>query len=361
MARPVSATAPPVPNVASGVGLLAQRTLLGQVIRDGLPPITYLDTPSFGRPVFYEAALSLITGHRKNGKTMVAGSVIKDRIEAGVPVLYLDFENGKNRIARRLEDMGLDPEAIDESLIYVTMPQVALGTLYQELRAILSEYPGLLIVIDSWRGLVSMLGSEIPAFSHNDSLHIDRVFGPLRNIVTQDAATVIVLDHPAKTTTENSVYAASNSVAKESVVDAIYWVQEEEPYSVEIAGSLSIQVRHDRDGRLTREKLYYRLGGQGDDGVLTFVSAEKHEVGTVKSMSRSIEEWLATSAPSADGAKTLREIRDAVTGDNGAVGTETQRLANDPDSPIQATEHRRNPRYYATGPARSAAPTEAAI
>jgi hypothetical protein len=339
-------------NAPPLASLLSQRTLLGELLESVLPPITYLDTPTLGEAsVFYERALALLAGHPKQGKTMVAATVIADRVAASLPTLYLDFENGKYRIARRLKAMGLEPAALDEHLIYVTGPQVALDTLYAELQAVLSEYPDLLIVADSWRGLVTGLSGAVHNFDHNSSLHIERVFAPLRDIVTVDGATVIVLDHPAKTTTSKSGYAASNSAAKEQVADIIYWVEQVEPYSVHQVGALSIQVKHDRDGMLSREVRRYRIGGQGEDGRLQLTPADAHEVGKGRTLAQAVEAWLADNAQGEDAATSLKEVKAAVTGDNGAIGKEVKRLADDASSPVRATTHK-TPRYYCDGPAR---------
>lgn len=333
--------------------LLSQRILLGELIADGLPEIAYLATPTLEAEIFYEKALLLVAGHRKNGKTMLVGAVIKDRIEAGLPSLYLDFENGKHRIARRLEDMGLDPEAIDEHLIYISSPAVTLSTFYEELKSVLCEYPKLLIVVDSWRGLGARLSSEITGFNQNDTLQMEQLLDPLRNIVTQDEATVIVLDHPNRSTTETSSYLASNSVAKEQIVDAIYWVQQEEPYSVDREGLLSIQVHHDRDGRLTREKLQYRLGGQGPKGTLTLTPAAAHEVGQAPRIAAELKAWLRENAAGSEKAKSQHAIETAKVAEDGVevkaikgaateIRAALKHLAEDPDEPVA----RANRKYF---------------
>ena len=62
-------TADDAPHKTEG-GLLAQRVALGSLLRDGVPPPTFLPSPTHGERLFYEGHLFLFAGHKKAGKVV---------------------------------------------------------------------------------------------------------------------------------------------------------------------------------------------------------------------------------------------------------------------------------------------------
>jgi hypothetical protein len=273
-----------------------------------------------------------------------------DHITGGRPCLYLDFENGWQIIAERLRDMQAPENVLDERLFYVPFPKgITLDGFYDRLKEVIDQHPDLLIVVDSWRGVGARLGGEIRNFNQNDTVHVERVYAPLMS-VKDDGATVLVLDHPNRTTTSASEYLAGHSAAKEQVADAIYWFEKIEPFSVDREGAVMLQTKQDRRGRLDFDKHNYRVGGQGDDGRLELRPVASHEVGAKKQIDNTIQTWLAKTAPNADNAVTQRYVEKAVEGTAKDIRDELQRLAKDPDSPVQATNDGRWPKYWCPPP-----------
>src|SRR5688572_27526332 len=58
-----------LPRVHKPLGLLPQRKLLGQLVREGPPPPSFLPSPTLGERLFYEEHLWIISGHKKSGKS----------------------------------------------------------------------------------------------------------------------------------------------------------------------------------------------------------------------------------------------------------------------------------------------------
>src|SRR4051794_10743169 len=147
-------TAPP--------SLLAQAVDLGQLVRDGIPPARFVSTPTLGGDLFYEQSVALISGHRKHGKTNVVAFGAVDHMRAGHHVMYLDWENGEGIIAEKFAAMHVEPDLLSTRFHYVAFPRgVELDTFADQLREVAAGLPGVLFVIDSWRGVQRNLGRGV--------------------------------------------------------------------------------------------------------------------------------------------------------------------------------------------------------
>jgi KaiC/GvpD/RAD55 family RecA-like ATPase len=83
--------------------------LLGELLRNGIEP-----TPQLLEDLIYEGRVHSIAGLAGIGKTIFAVSMcLQVMLRRGVPVLYLDAENGPKVIAERLHDMGADTRTLD--------------------------------------------------------------------------------------------------------------------------------------------------------------------------------------------------------------------------------------------------------
>lgn len=284
----------------------------GKLILDGLPDPSFLPTPTLGDSLVYENALSLICGHRKHGKSHIATLIALDAVNAGRHVIIMDYENGARRIARRLRDLGADPKRLSALMRGYTFPKIPdPKTMLLLLEDIATVYPGSVVLVDAFRGYASKTGGG--DFNPNDNNAIERVMAPMADAAKSMELTIIVIDHPNRMTTGDSLYKASNSAAKEQIVDAIYWVNKEDPYGVDQQGALSIKADNDRDGRLPLEPLYFKVGGQGDGKPFFIEKCSAIDVGSTARIAGEIHALL--NAPGAEGMNATA-IRKLVTGKN---------------------------------------------
>jgi hypothetical protein len=289
----------------------------GKLIEEGLPEPSFLQTPTLGEELVYENALSLICGHRKHGKSHIATLIALDAVNAGRHVVVMDYENGARRIARRLRDLGANPKVLSRLMRGYTFPKIPdpKGML-MFLEDLATVYPGSVVLVDAFRGYASKTGGG--DFNPNDNNAIERVMAPMADVAKSMDLTIIVIDHPNRVTTGDSIYKASNSAAKEQIVDAIYWVNKEDPYGVDQQGAISIKADNDRDGRLPLEPLFFKIGGQGDGKPLYIEKAHALDVGVMARIAKDIHEML-----NAKGTEPMNvsAIRSAITGKNEIVAT----------------------------------------
>lgn len=287
----------------------------GKLILEGLPEPSFLPTPTLGESLVYENALSLICGHRKHGKSHIATLIALDAVNAGRYVVVMDYENGARRIARRLRDLGADPKRLSKYMRGYTFPKIPdPKTMLAFLEDFAVVHPGAVVLVDAFRGYGTKVGGAVHGgFNPNDTTHIEQVMAPLADVAKSAELSIVVIDHPNRMTTTDSIYKASNSAAKEQIADAIYWINKEDPYGVDQQGAISIKPDNDRDGMLPLEPLYFKVGGQGAGKPFYIEKCQAIDVGNYARIAQEIHKLL--NEPGAE-AMNATAIRAAVTGKN---------------------------------------------
>jgi hypothetical protein len=325
--------APPLPDAPAAAGLLAYRMLLGQKLRDGIEPPEFLDTPSLGPSLFYRHHLFLISGHKKAGKTLVMMAVALDHMRAGHPVVYVDLENGPEIIGERLLMLGAEPDSLDELFVYLPFPKgLTLESFGPQLEQVAQEYPQALLVFDSFRGMFARLsGTAGKPLSPNDPIDIERVLGPINDVVKTSHITAGVIDHAKKGGAASDEYATANSVGKEQVADVVYFVHKDEAYGEDHPGVLSLKVSSDRRGRLPQQPVHWRVGGQGAGNRFSFAPVNAGDVGTSARIRSDLERFLKAHP---DESFTKSVLEEEVRGKADLIRGALEQLANDPERPI---------------------------
>jgi hypothetical protein len=319
----------------------SQRVLLGQLVREGLPPLQFLDSPSLGADLFYEQMLFIVSGHKKSGKSLALFATALDRVRAGKPSVYLDLENGKRVFARRLERFSADPAAVDEHFHYLPFVRgLTLDNLYAELEGVAQRTPGAFLIVDSLRGLIARLSPSNDPLKVNDPQSIERVCQPFMEASKQLGLTVCIIDHPTKVGDDTGEYSTANSGAKEAAVDAVYFWTKVQPFSADVAGAVTLKVTSDREGAVNLGsdfKRAWKVGGQGAGNPITFEPTSPKELdGKVAR----IEDDLGQFLKDHPGEQfSLTQLRKSVKGTNTEIDAAVQRLcdpARTPRDPIHA-------------------------
>lgn len=273
-------------------GLLGQRVALGSLVRDGVPPTPWLESGTLGLRLFYAESVWIVSGHKKSGKSWAMLATALDCVTAERPVVYIDFENGHKRLARRLIQLGADWKAVDRHLHYIDSPRrLTLDGMRAELDAIAEALPNAFVVIDSLRGYMARLSTSARALDPNAAADVEAVCAPLNDAAHEHGLTVGVIDHAKKGASDSDEYSTSGSQAKEAAVDAVYFWTKVENYNKETAGLVKIAATSDRDGELDFER-FYRVGGQGE-AAFSFERADADEVGTMGKVRASVYDFLA--------------------------------------------------------------------
>lgn len=269
-----------------------QRVKLGERMRRGVPPVHFMPSPTLGERLFYAHSMFLLAGHKKAGKSWCMAVQAADVLAAGGTVVYIDQENGADLFVERMLSLGVDPDRADERFVYVPFPdeRPSLDRLRGEIENIAEEFPGAFIVLDSLRTFMSRYG-----LNPNADVEVEQLLGPImgavKNLPDDRRVTVGIIDHSNRSTKEGDEYAAGGSQAKAAAVDAVYFFKREERFSETVEGLVKIIAVDDRRGRLDFDR-YYRVGGQGEGGPISFTLVDSDDVGTMGKAQASVLEFL---------------------------------------------------------------------
>jgi hypothetical protein len=231
-------------------------------------------------------------------------------------VFYLDFESGKLRLAKRLSQLNVDLDRVDE-YFHVHFRDRTIDS-PDKLRFILAQiakhYPNnSVVVVDAWRTFVGAI-TQHSEHDENSAQAIAYAMEPLAE--AEDLGlTVLLIDHPSKTTTSESTYVTSGSGAKEAIASVVYWVDKVDPYSVYRQGAISLSVIADRDGELPVEPQFYKIGGQEHGNALYFEKSSEDEVGVYAKIADEAVERLKGVRP--EDAWTLSKLAGDIKGGTG--------------------------------------------
>lgn len=221
-----------------------------------------LDPPALLLPgLLYEGASHWFSGHPKHGKTVLVMHAAITLIEKGHHVIWLDYEGGPRRTARRLREMNALPSAVAEFFHYEYAPHTTTQPkVIAAFEQTIDQWPGALVVFDSQAKALRRAGfsedsaDEVTEWTQNLVLNLTNV----------KHATVAVIDHMVKSGGRESRY-ARGSGAKAADADVSWFVEKAEEFNRNTRGRIECSLWHDRDGCLP-ERLAYAVG-DGDGGL----------------------------------------------------------------------------------------------
>lgn len=227
--------------------LLDSRILLGDVIMNGTEPPEELEPG-----VLLKGKVHSIYAPPGAGKTMLMLWLVKRCVHRGEKVLLLDSENGYRIISERLTDMGVDGEKIDEHLVYLDTPSLAIPG-QPDYLALLDEVEPALVVFDS---LISFLAGS----------------GCEENSATDIAAWAVAFCHPARNRNISVLLLdhvphegahARGSTRKKDEVDVQWSLKQTQPFDRESVGELVMFREKDREAWLP-PSVKFSVGGSQD-------------------------------------------------------------------------------------------------
>lgn len=156
---------------------------------DSEPPPSHLARED-GRTLFYAGRVNGIIGESESGKTWLALEAVRQSLANGEHVLYLDFEDTRQGVARRLIAMGADLQKLMYAAPDETLSEAAKADL-----AVALEHKPALIIIDGFNAAMTLMGLELNS-NTDATLFAQKLLRPL----AKTGATVVYVDHLPKNT-----------------------------------------------------------------------------------------------------------------------------------------------------------------
>jgi len=195
--------------------------------------------------LLYPGLVHSFHGESESGKSFIVQAEAVRLLQAGRPVLFVDFESDPGSIAERLLLLGATPQQITDHFDYRN-PDLRPNATPAELEAwtdmLAATYD--LAVID---GVTDALGLFGYSTKENDDIASWMRLVP-RNIATQTGAAVIIIDHVTKDSDTRGRFAIGGQAKMSGLTGAAYSVEVNRPLGRGLKGLIILKVAKDRPG-----------------------------------------------------------------------------------------------------------------
>jgi len=221
-----------------------------------------------GECLFYAGKVHSVHGESESGKSWFVQCAAAECLNAGKPVLYVDFEDDVAGIANRLILLGVSEEVVDnpELFVYVRPEQTFAITAERAAFAALLAREFEFVVIDGVTDAMGLFGYSVKDNDHISTWQRDVP----RTIARRTGAAVACVDHVSRDTEGRGRFALGGQHKLAGLDGAAFVVEMEKPFAQGIAGVASVRVGKDRPGQLRN------IGGRWRKGDRTQHIADFH-------------------------------------------------------------------------------------
>ncbi|CAB4215005.1 AAA domain containing protein [uncultured Caudovirales phage] len=197
-----------------------------------------------GSALLYAGKINALFGESESGKTWIALEAVRQELQAGHPVFYLDFEDSGRGIANRLKAMGVARNNFstfryaNPDGLYDMEAQAALLPLIRDVRPTL-------IVVDGVNAAMNLLGLDLD--KNKDATQFSQVV--LRPLRLWGAA-VLTIDHVTKSKDSRGNYAIGAQAKRADIDGVALMVEVEMPFGRGTNGKLKLKITKDRPGHV---------------------------------------------------------------------------------------------------------------
>ncbi|MCX7618916.1 bifunctional DNA primase/polymerase [Tepidiforma sp.] len=261
------------------------RTLLGDIMRHGSPPVDWVVEPLVVRGMIH-----LLYGEPESGKTILALRLMSDVVSRGEDVVFVDEESGPQKIADLLVGLGTDPDLVDQHLHYFPFPSLALETMEEWLCQVEALRPSM-VAFDSLTDMLAASGID-----ENKGHEVNEWMVAVAQRLARTGANpaVLLVDHVAKDT-ENVRYSVG-SRAKKAKSDVMWYVRRVLEFDRQTIGRIEL-IRHKNRPGVLEPKHTWTIGGCEGALICRPFSAAEDPVVTMPPTAERILEVLREGGP----------------------------------------------------------------
>jgi hypothetical protein len=265
-------------------------------------------TRTDGIGLLYQGRLHAINAEPEAGKGWLALAAAAERLRAGEPVLYVDFEDTPENIVDRLLALGVEPARIDRWFSYVRPEDPLADGSLDPLLA--TTYR--LAIFDGITEALALLGLDMA--SNTD---VAQLYKQLARPFVRAGAAVVLIDHVVKDRESRGRYGIG-AQHKLAGVDVAYRLDVARPFGRGREGLVKVTVCKDRPGSIRQysadnDRIAMMRLTSGADGSVK-VTLEPPDSAPHKWRPTHYMERVSVGIEGASEALTRRRIRDTVTG-----------------------------------------------
>lgn len=196
-----------------------------------------------GKALFYPGRVNGIIGESESGKTWVALLAVKQALQLGQRVLYLDFEDTAAGIIGRLKAMSVGLHNLTTFAYVAPDEQLHADAMSDFNTLIAAGYD--LVVVDGFNAAMTLLGLDIN--SNNDATtFVQNVLKP----IAAKGSTVIYIDHVPKNKDARGKGGIGAQAKRAMTTGCALTVEVAQPFGAGQHGKLHLKVDKDRPGKV---------------------------------------------------------------------------------------------------------------
>jgi hypothetical protein len=275
--------------------------------------------------LIYAAKSHLVFGEPEVGKGWLVAAAVKERLEAGEHVGYIDFDDQDPRVmVARLRSLGVADDTIAEQFHYVIPDEPLTDAGRAEIERMLVEWAPSLVVLDGFTDALTL--HNVP---EGDNVAIAKWMRGLPARLKRAGAAVVLIDHVVKSREHRGGYSIGGQ-HKKAKVDVAYEVEAKKPLGRGLTGLALVKVRKDRPGHVRRHGVGDQVVAQmfaeslpGDAMDLALTPPRKGEFRPTGYMER------VSKAVEAEPKIGVGDLRGEVTGSKDMIDLARERLRNE--------------------------------
>lgn len=215
------------------------------------PPEPSVGQRSDGVGLFYPGKVHTVSSESEGGKTWLMLAVVRDELDAGNSVVYVDFEDDEGGIVGRLLTLGAERLDLAARFHYVK-PDDAIGSGIHadDLDQLLRDVRPTLAVVD---GVTE--GMTLHGLSPNDNSDVAKFGRLLPRRLSASGAASVSLDHVTKSSETRGRYSLGAVHKLNGLDGAAYVLENRTAFGVGITGRSTVRIAKDRPGQLRRHAL----------------------------------------------------------------------------------------------------------
>ena len=195
-----------------------------------------------GNHLLYAGKVNALFGESESGKTWVALEAVRQELEKGNCVFYIDFEDAARGIFNRLKTLKCDTEKL-KSFKYAN-PDEPLGDGIGEImKTEIGKYLPTLIVVDGVNAAMNLLGLDLEK-NKDATTFSQKVLKPLKIF----GAGILTIDHVTKSKDNRGNYAIGAQAKRADIDGVAIACDVSMPFGRGIDGCLELKVTKDRPG-----------------------------------------------------------------------------------------------------------------
>lgn len=195
-----------------------------------------------GNCIFYAGKINALFGESESGKTWIALEAVRQELDKGNTVFYLDFEDSVRGIYNRLNTLGADLKHF-KTFLYSNPSEPLTEGAREALLTRIDEYKPSLIVVDGVNAAMNVMGLDLEKNKDATSFS-QEVLRPMR----LHNAAIITIDHVTKSKDNRGNYAIGAQAKRADIDGCAVAVEVEIAFGRGIDGALALKVTKDRPG-----------------------------------------------------------------------------------------------------------------